>query len=98
MTIDNIKDAISSLFNFHVVKETDEKVIFNIISDKTAILDKKQVGKIISELTAFQSYQDVELYDNTQYEVLVRDATRIFLARDIEQKDVVNKIIYKIYI
>jgi hypothetical protein len=65
MTIDNIKEAINILFNFPIVDETNEKVVFNIISDKTAILDKAQVANIIAQLDTFQSHQNVELFDNT---------------------------------
>ncbi len=40
--------------------------------------------------------QDVELTDNISFEVLVRQENRMMFAREIEQKDPVNKIEYKI--
>ena len=96
MTINEIRDAITTLFNFTITDETDEKIVFNIISDKTAILDKVQVTQIIQELSVMTTDQDVELTDNISLEVLVRQENRMMLNREIEQKDPVNKIEYKI--
>lgn len=95
MTINEIRDAITSLFNFTITEETDEKIVFNIISDKTAILDKNLVAQLIQELSIMTTDQDVELTDNISLEVLVRQE-RMMIAREIEQKDLVNKIEYKI--
>lgn len=95
MTINEIRDAITSLFNFTIMEETDEKIVFNIISDKTAILDKNLVTQLIQELSIMITDQDVELTDYFSLEVLVRQE-RMMLAREIEQKDLVNKIEYKI--
>ncbi|MFA9188425.1 hypothetical protein AAGV33_10460 [Flavobacterium sp. FBOR7N2.3] len=77
------------------MEETDEKIVFNIISDKTAILDKNLVTQLIQELSIMITDQDVELTDYFSLEVLVRQE-RMMLAREIEQKDLVNKIEYKI--
>jgi hypothetical protein len=96
MTINEIRDAITTLFNFTITDETDEKIVFNIISDKTAILDKVQVTQLIQELSVMTTDQDVELTDNISLEVLVRQENRMMLNREIEQKDPVNKIEYKI--
>lgn len=95
MTITEIRDAITSLFNFTIMEETDGKIVFNIISDKTATLDKNQVAQLIQELSIMTTDQDVELTDNFSLEVLVRQE-RMMLAREIVQKDLVNKIEYKI--
>lgn len=96
MTLEDIKEAITALFNFKVIEETDDEIIFNIISDKKASLDKKQVKQIIQELSLFHSNQDIELYDNKSYEVLIRDENRFMLHRELKQKDSVNKIDYTI--
>lgn len=96
MNFDDIKEAIKTLFNFSIAEETEEKVTYNIISDKTAILDKAQVNKIIQDLTSLNTDQDVELFDNNNYEVLVRHENRMMSNREISQKDIVNKIEYKI--
>lgn len=96
MEIDDIKEAIQTLFNFSVKEETTEKVVFNIISDKTAILDKEQVRQTIQEIALLNTEQDVELFGNNSYEVLVRQESRMMSSREISQNDVVNKIEYKI--
>lgn len=96
MTINDIKEAITSLFNFKITEETDEKIVFNIISDKIAILDKNQVARLIQELSVMTTDQDIELTDNVSLEVLVRQERRSMFTREIEQKDIVNKIKYKI--
>ena len=79
MTINEIRDAITTLFNFTITDETDEKIVFNIISDKTAILDKVQVTQLIQELSVMTTDQDVELTDNISLEVLVRQENRMML-------------------
>ncbi len=96
MTINDIKESIQTLFNFTITDETDERVVFNVISDKTATLFKSQIIELINELEVLNTEQDVELFDSNFYEVLVRNESRILFARDIEQKDTVNKLEYKI--
>lgn len=96
MTITDIKEAIITLFNFTITEETDNRILFQVISDRTAFLDKKQVGNIINNLAHFTTDQDVELFDNNFYEVLVRNENTIVVSREIEKKDLVNKIGYKI--
>lgn len=97
MNFDEIKEAIKTLFNFSIAGETEDKITFTIISDKTAILDKAQINPIIQDLTSLNTDQDVELYDNNNYEVLVRQEHRVMATRDIAQQDIVNKIEYKIH-
>ena len=96
MTINDIKEAIITLFNFSITEETEERILFQVISDKIAFLDKAQVNSIITKLNQFNTDQDVELFNNNSYEVLVRNENRMLFAREIEQKDLVNKIEYKI--
>lgn len=96
MTLDDIKNAIQILFNFTIVNETDEKVEFSIISDKTAFLIKKDVENIIQDLTYLHNEQEIELYDKNSYEVLVRNENRFMLSKEILQKDTINKIDYAI--
>lgn len=96
MNIDDIKEAIKTLFNFSIVEETEDKIFFKIISDKTAILEKQQIIQIIQELTLLNTEQDVELFGNNSYEVLVRQEHRMMPSREMSQKDIVNKIEYRI--
>jgi hypothetical protein len=96
MVIDDIKEAIKALFNFTIKEETEDKIIFTVISDKTAVLDKEQIRQIIQGLTLLNTEQDVELFDNNSYEVLVRQESRMISSREIIQRDTVNKIEYKI--
>ncbi|TDE50033.1 hypothetical protein [Flavobacterium sp. GT3P67] len=96
MTLDDIKNSIQILFNFNIVNETDEKIEFSIISDKTAFLIKKEVEDIIRDLTYLHSEQEIELYDKNSYEVLVRNENRFMLGKEISQKDTINKIDYAI--
>lgn len=96
MTVNEIKEAICNLFNFTVQEETDQKIVFNVIADKLATLDKEQVEQIILEIGGMTADQEIELFDNNKYEVLVRNENRIMFSRDIIQTDTVNKIEYKI--
>ncbi len=96
MTINEIKEAICNLFNFTVHEETDQKIVFNVISDKLATLDKGQVEQIFTEIGRMTADQEIELFDNNKYEVLVRNENRIMFSKDIIQTDTVNKIEYKI--
>ena len=96
MTLEDIKNSIQTLFNFIVIDETEETIIFSIISDKTAVLVKKEVTKIIEELTILHSEQEIELFDRNSYEVLVRNENRMMITRDIVQRDTINKIDYAI--
>lgn len=96
MTINEIKEAICNLFNFTVQEETDQKIVFNVISDKLATLDKGQVEQIFTEIGRMTADQEIELFDNNKYEVLVRNENRIMFSKDIIQTDTVNKIEYKI--
>lgn len=96
MTVNEIKEAICNLFNFTVQEETDQKIVFNVIADKLATLDKGQVEQIIAEIGRMTADQEIELFDNNKYEVLVRNENRIMFSRDIFQTDTVNKIEYKI--
>lgn len=96
MTVNEIKEAICNLFNFTVQEETDQKIVFNVIADKLATLDKGQVEQIILEIGRMTADQEIELFDNYKYEVLVRNENRIMFSRDIIQTDTVNKIDYKI--
>lgn len=96
MTVNEIKEAICNLFNFTVQEETDQKIVFNVIADKLATLDKGQVEQLIAEIGRMTADQEIELFDNNKYEVLVRNENRIMFSRDIIQTDTVNKIEYKI--
>lgn len=97
MTITDISEAITTLFNFSIIDENQEHITFSILSDKVAQLDKKQINDIIEELSTSHIEEDgVELYKGNFYEVLVRNESRILLHRDIIQKDSTNKIEYKI--
>lgn len=96
MTLDDIKNSIQTLFNFPVVDETEEKIIFSIISDKTAVLEKKEINSIIQDLNFLHSEQDIELFDRNSYEVLVRNENRFMISKEIVQKDSINKIDYGI--
>ena len=96
MTVNEIKEAICNLFNFTVQEETEQKIVFNVIADKLATLYKEQVEQIIIEIDGMSADQEIELFDQYKYEVLVRKENRIMFSREINQTDTVNKIEYKI--
>jgi hypothetical protein len=96
MTVNEIKEAICNLFNFTVQEETEQKIVFNVIADKLATLYKEQVEQIIIEIDGMSADQEIELFDQNKYEVLVRKENRIMFSREINQTDTVNKIEYKI--
>lgn len=96
MTLKDISDAVQTLFNFTIVDDTAENIVYRVISDKTAILDKVRVNAIISDLTSFDTDENVVLSDAHTYEVFVRNESRIRFPREINQKDNVNKVEYRI--
>mgnify|MGYP006154906131 CR=1 FL=1 len=96
MTVNEIKEAICNLFNFTVQEETEQKIVFNVIADKLATLYKEQVEQIMIEIDGMSADQEIELFDQNKYEVLVRKENRIMFSREINQTDTVNKIEYKI--
>lgn len=96
MKVKDIIEAITELFGFDLIEETEEKAVFNIISDKKAELDKKAVEKIIRKIKRMSTNEDVELYTNRKYEVLVRNETRFLSRNDISKEDLVNKFKYTV--
>jgi hypothetical protein len=96
MNFDNIKVLIETLFNFSIVGEDDDKVTYNIIPGKTAILSKSQINQIIENLNTLEVDNQIELFDNNHYEVIVRNEQFFRIEREISQIDSVNNIEYKI--
>lgn len=96
MEVSDIINAITTLFNFPVLEETEDQVTFQTISDKTAILDKNHLRAILTEAEPLVSLQGIELMGPTTYEVLVRLENRYVGPSDIHQVDTVNKIEYRI--
>ncbi len=96
MTVNDIKEAICNLFSFTIQEETDQKIDFNVFADKHATLNKLQVEQIIMKIGKMTAEQEIELFDNNKYEVLVRNENRIMFSREIIQTDTVNRIEYKI--
>lgn len=96
MTVQDIIQAISTLLDFELVEETEEKAVFKVISDHTAELNKSFVNDVISSLAYYNSNEEVELYNSKSYEVLVRNESRVLMRRELEQDDTVNKLHYKL--
>lgn len=94
MTITDIKNSIVEILGFDLISESDESLTFKIIGDKTASLDKKELESILRKLKKYKSNEDVELYNDKIYEVLVRNDNRFMPSRDLKQTDNVNKITY----
>jgi len=94
MTIDEIITAITELLDFELIEQNDEQAVFNIISDKTASLDKEATIRIIERLDDLQSSENIELYNSQTYEVLVRNESRFAIRREVNQNDTVNKLEY----
>jgi len=94
MTVTEIIESIVNLLNFELVSETEEKATFKIVSDYTAILDKSETEQLIQNLGNFQSNEDIELYNQNEYEVLVRNESRFSVRRELAQEDTVNKLKY----
>lgn len=96
MTVEDIKNSILVLFDFLVTSETEEQIVFTIVSDKTAVLHKKEIESIVDELTLLHLGQEIEIHNKNSYEVLVRNENRFMTTKEISQKDTVNKINYGI--
>lgn len=94
MTVKEIISAIEEVLGFKLESETDEKATFNILSDFTAVLDKSELSKLLRRLKKYNSNEDVELYNNKSYEVLIRSEQRFMSSREIKQEDMVNKLSY----
>jgi len=76
MKVNDIIESITNLFGFELFEESEDKAIFTVISDKKAELDKKEIEKIIRKLKQMSSNEDIELFNNKKYEVLVRNETK----------------------
>ena len=94
MEIQDIIKSITNLLDFELIDETEEKATFRIIPNHTATLNKTEVSTIISKITQLQSNENIELFDSQNYEVLVRNDSRIAIYREINQVDTVNKLEY----
>jgi hypothetical protein len=94
MEINDIITSITNLLDFELIDETDEKATFRIISDHTAVLNKTEISAIIEKIGQLQSNENIELFDSQNYEVLVRNETRITVRRELTQRDTVNKLEY----
>ena len=95
MTLEDIKNAICNLFNFSIVEERDDKIIYRLYDDKTACLYKSKVEEIIEELKLIDIGDSIELYDSNSYEVFV-SSERGYYRDEISNFDNVNKIEYAI--
>ncbi|APG65413.1 hypothetical protein LPB136_08620 [Tenacibaculum todarodis] len=96
MEIKDIIESIVNLFNFELIEETETKVTFRIVSEYTAILDKQNLSDIIEKIGGLKSNENIELFDSQNYEVLVRNESRIAMRRELEQVDSVNKLEYSL--
>src|SRR5690554_2931422 len=94
MEINNIIQAITNLLNFEVISETEEIATFRIISDHTAVLNKTEIGAVIQNISQLQSNENIELFDNQNYEVLIRNESRMAIRRELSQTDTVNNLEY----
>jgi len=94
MEINDIIKSITNLLDFELIDETEEKATFRIISDHTAVLNKAEVATIISKIAQLQSNENIELFDSQNYEVLVRNDSRMAIRRELNQVDTVNKLEY----
>lgn len=94
MEINDIITSITNLLDFELIDETDEKATFRIISDHTAVLNKTEISVIIEKIGQLQSNENIELFDSQNYEVLVRNETRISVRTELTQRDTVNKLEY----
>ena len=96
MEIDNIIEAISNLLDFELIEETEEKATFQITSAHKAVLNKQELSMLIDKVNALNSNENIELFDNQNYEVLVRNESRISIHRELNQSDSVNNLEYKL--
>lgn len=94
MTVKEIISAIEEVLGFNLESETEEKATFKVIGDFTAVLDKPELTKLLRRLKRFNSNEDVELFNNKSYEVLIRSENRFMGTREIKQEDSVNKLSY----
>ncbi|WP_319591482.1 hypothetical protein [uncultured Draconibacterium sp.] len=96
MEVNDIVEAIQSLLDFELESENETEVRFKVVADNYAILDKVSLTQIIEKVNGYSSKEGIGLYSNNQYEVLVRNESRLAMRREIEQEDTVNKLKYKL--
>ena len=98
MTASDITHAIENL-GFDLISETTNNITFRVDGDNTANLNKNELQEILRQLNKYKSNEDIELYNDKTYEVLVRNEKRFMPPRSKEhkQEDLVNKITYRIY-
>lgn len=84
--------AISELYGFKLIEDNEKEATFQILLDKDQDLDKKAkldknyLKQIFRKLKKFHSNEDVELYNNKSYEVLVRSENRIYFPMETLKK------------
>ena len=94
MNTKDIIDSITNLLNFELIEEDKEKAVFRIISEHKAELNKQELSTLIEKVHIFNSNENIELFDNQNYEVLIRSESRAIIPREINQSDNVNNLTY----
>lgn len=93
MVFDDIKNAIHFLFNFNIIEESEDCVVYSLFEDKTAYLYRKDIEHILSDLGNVEMSQNIELYDSNSYEVFVTSDRHY---REFQHTDSINRIDYAI--
>ena len=99
MQTQDIVEAIKYLFGFKQIEEDEEKVVFVAIAERRLQLNKQKVMRVIRILNSLNSEQDIALYSNNYYEVLIRTESRNVPIRNqnfLNKEDNINKLNYSI--
>jgi hypothetical protein len=95
MTIEQLKEFVTSTFKIGAIEETDTSILFNYHEIKIE-LNKAEIIQKINDLNTTFNKDETELFNNQYYEILTRDTSRIFISREREQAiiDEVNGLTY----
>lgn len=94
MTIDKLKNFVVTSYRAEIIEDLVDKIVFKI-HDKNVELDKALFSRANESLSTLNQ-EETEIFNSNSYEILVKDASRLFLGRDRENyiEDTVNGLKY----
>lgn len=96
MDLNDFKDFFISIFNAKIISEDDESIIYQVYNKKVK-LNKKHFESVFLNLNNNLTIEETELYNQNNYEILVRDVSRIivgFFTKEHSITDDVNGLTY----
>ena len=91
MIIEGFKNVILNLFrNSELISETNELLVFKI-NNKNVTVQINEINDLLTKLDSFNSEGETDLYDENQYEILVRHESRMPLSMVMREREKLTK-------